>query len=828
VRIPQFSFTSAAAALVLIAACNSAETRFEVAPANTNVDSGMFVGEKANKGHVTLTRDAEGTTLTLSADFVTPGTPDPHWQIADAAGNAHLRERLAIKENGMNRTITVPDYVESIASVRIWCAFAEVKLGEASSSTRLPDRHRFDSRANLAAAERGQRFAAVCSHGLLLGRAGVGSSAPMRLPISARAHPCEVPSSRMERHARNVDARRSHRIPAGVVGFSFLGSLIASPRPCAASPASPVAGGQLTTLEREAGWDLLFDGSSLSGWHTFGTNAAPKIGWTVVDGCLHHAAGTGGGDLVSDKSFTDFELEFEWKVSAGANSGVVYRFSAKPGDPLAIGPQYEVIDDTRHVERLSPLALASALLGLYPPEPKAFTPLATFHRARIFVQGAHIEHWLNGVRTVKAEVGSEDWKARVAQSGYASIQNFGAPRASGIALQDHDEEVWFRKDDVWFRHMTVRDLANPPGIAVTLFDGKDLAGWRTLGDARYSADANTILGEIGGGGHSFLATQRTFGDFSFEVDVKNELPGNSGIQVRSHIDDKNKMSGYQIEIDPSARAWSGGLYDEGRRGWLQSLEKNEAGRTAFHSGEWNHYRIECLGPWIRAWVNGIPTADHLDPLDMEGVIALQVHSGKDTRVRWRNLELRDLGTRSWMPMFDGKTIEGWRAEGGGAIRGSFVENGHLDLYGMRTALRLIHDSWPADFCVRMRVKPIHRGFSVQFRAREPSGQRIEGTEDDRARDEEELATVAPGLLQSQRGWFLSSTDFAAEKLWHADDWNELVISAYGSRIAVHINGAQAIDVDQDRGPREGAFVIESNDATRVEIQSIELLGEPKH
>jgi hypothetical protein len=131
VRIPQFSFTSAAAALVLIAACNSTETRFEVAPANTNVDSGMFVGEKANKGHVTLTRDAEGTTLTLSADFVTPGTPDPHWQIVDAAGNAYLRERLEIKENGMNRTITVPDYVESIASVRIWCAFAEVSLGEA-------------------------------------------------------------------------------------------------------------------------------------------------------------------------------------------------------------------------------------------------------------------------------------------------------------------------------------------------------------------------------------------------------------------------------------------------------------------------------------------------------------------------------------------------------------------------------------------------------------------------------------------------------------------------------------------------------------------------
>jgi hypothetical protein len=117
---------------MLIVACSTTETHLDVTPTNTRLESGRFFGEKANKGHVTLTRDAEGTTLTLSDDFVTPGTPDPHWQIIDAAGNAYLRERIAIKESGMNRTITVPDYVESIASVRVWCAFAEVSLGEAT------------------------------------------------------------------------------------------------------------------------------------------------------------------------------------------------------------------------------------------------------------------------------------------------------------------------------------------------------------------------------------------------------------------------------------------------------------------------------------------------------------------------------------------------------------------------------------------------------------------------------------------------------------------------------------------------------------------------
>ncbi|HVS16963.1 MAG TPA: DUF1080 domain-containing protein [Planctomycetota bacterium] len=187
----------------------------------------------------------------------------------------------------------------------------------------------------------------------------------------------------------------------------------------------------------------------------------------------------------------------------------------------------------------------------------------------------------------------------------------------------------------------------PQGRALELFDGATLAGWRALGDARYSVDDGCILGEVGGGGQSFLVSERTFGDFVLELDVKNELPGNSGIQVRSRVRDDGRLQGYQIEIDPSPRAWSGGLYDEARRGWLDDLAGDDVARAAFRPGEWNRYRIECRGAWIRAWVNGVPTADHLDALDLEGVIGLQVHSGNDTRVRWRDLRLVDLGTRAW-------------------------------------------------------------------------------------------------------------------------------------------------------------------------------------
>ena len=136
-------------------------------------------------------------------------------------------------------------------------------------------------------------------------------------------------------------------------------------------------------------------------------------------------------------------------------------------------------------------------------------------------------------------------------------------------------------------------------------------------------------------------SDRSFSDFILEVDVNTELPGNSGIQIRSCVED-GRMNGYQIEIDPSERAWSGGLYDESRRGWLYDLSRDAQARAAFRPGEWNHYRIECVGPTIRTWVNGIPATRFADAADATGHLALQVHSGAEAHMRWRNLRLWEL------------------------------------------------------------------------------------------------------------------------------------------------------------------------------------------
>jgi len=405
--------------------------------------------------------------------------------------------------------------------------------------------------------------------------------------------------------------------------------------------AAQVTPNTLSSLERQAGWELLFDGRSLAGWHAFGRQSTPQTegGWEVTDGCLHLRAGRRGGDLATDRDFGDFELELEWRVAPGANSGIKYRVLETAGASAMLGPEYQVLDDERHPDGGKGTTSAASLYALYAPQGKTLEPAGGFNHTRIVARGDRIEHWLNGVRVLECTAGSADWEERRKASKFAPYADFGRGRGS-IGLQDHGDEVWFRS-------IRVRDLERRPGRAVELFDGRTLDGWKVHGDARYSVDDGCILGETGGGGHSFLVSEQNFGDFLFEVELKPERAGNSGIQIRSHVNETGRVYGYQVEIDSSSRAWSGGLYDEGRRGWLDDLSDNQAARAAFRPGEWNHYRIECLGPWIRTWVNGVPAADFLDPLDLQGFIGLQVHGGQDTRVRWRNLRLRDLGTQRW-------------------------------------------------------------------------------------------------------------------------------------------------------------------------------------
>ena len=200
---------------------------------------------------------------------------------------------------------------------------------------------------------------------------------------------------------------------------------------------------------------------------------------------------------------------------------------------------------------------------------------------------------------------------------------------------------------------------------VPLFDGKTLDAFTQHGGkAKYTVEDGVIVGtSVPATPNSFLCTNKIYGDFILELDFKVDPPLNSGVQIRSEVFDEPKevkvgdktlkiaagrVHGYQVEIDPSARAWSGGIYDEGRRGWLNDLKKNPAAQKAFKQNEWNHYRVECRGDSIKTWSNDVPAADLKDSLTPRGFIALQVHGvGNDAskvgkQVRWKNLQIKEL------------------------------------------------------------------------------------------------------------------------------------------------------------------------------------------
>ena len=183
-----------------------------------------------------------------------------------------------------------------------------------------------------------------------------------------------------------------------------------------------------------------------------------------------------------------------------------------------------------------------------------------------------------------------------------------------------------------------------------LFNGKDLKGWKQLGGtAKFYVENGQIVGESKlGSPSSFLATEKLYSNFILELDLKGDTAMNSGIQFRSNSlkDYKDGLvHGYQAEIDPTKRAWSGGIYDEGRRGWLKDLKDNEAGRKAYKNGEWNHYRIVAIGDSLSIWVNGIQTATLKDSMTPTGFIAIQVHHTENKRpmeIRCRNIRIQEM------------------------------------------------------------------------------------------------------------------------------------------------------------------------------------------
>lgn len=254
----------------------------------------------------------------------------------------------------------------------------------------------------------------------------------------------------------------------------------------------------------------------------------------------------------------------------------------------------------------------------------------------------------------------------------------------------------------------------------SLFNGRNLRGWkRIVGDSEFVVRDGSIVGITSNTRpNTFLATTRTFGDFILEMDFRVAEGLNSGVQFRSLSTPAYRnglVHGYQYEFDTSPRGWTGGIYDEARRGWLYTLEKNPGAKQAFRQGQWNKMRVEAIGNSIRTWLNDVPVADVIDDMTAEGFIALQVHGINNAEltgktVEWRNIRICTVDLekvrrpnfnsiyqanridntlseiekqQGWKLLWDGKTADGWR----GARLQHFPKNGWQMKDGVLTVLK---------------------------------------------------------------------------------------------------------------------------------------------
>lgn len=197
----------------------------------------------------------------------------------------------------------------------------------------------------------------------------------------------------------------------------------------------------LSAAERARGWRLLFDGETTTGWRGFRRADLPG-GWQVIDGALTRVAPA--GDIVTAEQFADFELALDWRVEPGGNSGIFLRASEDVPRIYEGASEMQVLDDERHADGRSPLTSAGSNYGLYPALRGVVRPAGEWNHVRMVVDGAHVEHWLNGVKVVEYELWSDDWEQRVRNSKFAEWPQYGRATRGHIGLQDHGDRVAYR------------------------------------------------------------------------------------------------------------------------------------------------------------------------------------------------------------------------------------------------------------------------------------------------------------------------------------------------------------------------------------------------
>ena len=404
------------------------------------------------------------------------------------------------------------------------------------------------------------------------------------------------------------------------------------------------AANRLTRAEREAGWESLFDGANSNGWRGFRRDSFPERGWAIEAGTIHKVAQGGGGDIISERSFRDFEFDFEWRVAPGANSGIFYRVTEDYNNSWETGPEYQVLDDELHGDGRSPVTSAAALYGLIPCKGKRLAQVGEWNRGRIVVIGNRVEHWLNGSRVLSYDLNSERWRSLKAGSKFGDMPGFGESRAGHIVLQDHG-------DDVWYRNLRVRSLDARSELERPLFNGRDLTGWtHYLLDEGQPRDVWEVTEEgvlvCKGRPIGYLRTSANHTNFTLRLDWRfnpvTKKAGNSGVLLRQIGPDKV----WPRSIEAQLQSGAAGDYWNIDEFPMSVVEERTHGRNTARTdtnerpiGEWNTYEITLWQGHCVLRVNGEVLNQAWNCMEVPGKICLQ---SEGAEIHFRDIVLMPL------------------------------------------------------------------------------------------------------------------------------------------------------------------------------------------
>ena len=412
---------------------------------------------------------------------------------------------------------------------------------------------------------------------------------------------------------------------------------------CVAFACSCKQENRLTRAEKADGWQLLFNGKDMSGWRDFNGTELTN-GWKVVDGCIQAPGdgSDGSGYIVTDKKYADFELSWDWKLTHGGNSGMIYHVVENPSFkvPYVTGPEYQLIDNEGWEEVNAPAKLEEwQKLGVdYAMHLPDYTkmhvnPQGEWNTSKIVFDNGHVEHWLNGEKILEFEAWTPEWFELKNAGKWANAPEYGLAHEGVICLQDHG-------DPASFRNIKIKELPHKGGQKVSLFNGKDLTGWEPFGSGKWSVDEEGNLKIEHGDDrqYGYLGTREYYKDFDLTLEFKQVSNGNSGLFFHSFIEGYNHVNGWQCEVAPKGHD-TGGIYESYGRGWLVQIpdEKEEI----LKEGDWNTLRLRVEGNHVQTWLNGQEMIDIVDEKigAATGRIMLQLHDGNDIIVLWRNFDL---------------------------------------------------------------------------------------------------------------------------------------------------------------------------------------------